>query len=138
MGRILAIDYGLKRCGLAVTDPQRIIASPLDTVPAENILPFLDAYFRREQVDILVVGLPVNTDGRDTQSTGSVRAFIDQLRKRYPELEVHTEDERFTSKIAFQAMIAGGVRKKDRRDKAMVDKLSATIILQSFLERTGR
>ena len=134
MARILAIDYGLKRTGLAVTDPSQIIASPLDTIPTHTAVEFLQKYVATEQVEQIVIGMPKNLDNQDTNSTPFVRSFIDLLKKKLPAVEIFQVDERFTSKIAFQAMIDGGMKKKDRRKKENVDKLSATIILQSFLE----
>lgn len=134
MARILAIDYGTKRTGIAVTDPLQIIASPLDTFPTHTVIDFLQKYVAAEQVEQIAIGMPKNLDNKDTQSTPFVRSFINLLRKKIPAVEIFEVDERFTSKIAFQAMIDGGMKKKDRRKKENVDKLSATIILQSFLE----
>jgi putative Holliday junction resolvase len=133
MGRILAIDYGLKRTGIAVTDLLRIIATPLETVPSEDILTFLKSYLEKESVDEFVVGMPKTLKNEDSENAPRVRAFIEELKKTFPEKTVHLADERFTSSMAKQAMIDGGMKKKDRRDKANVDKISATIILQSFL-----
>lgn len=137
MGRLLAIDYGLKRVGLAVTDPLRIIASPLDTVATHQIVQYLTDYCQREPVDAFVVGLPKKLDNSDTHATQPVRAFVRQLEKKFPHQPVHLHDERFTSKMALDAMIAGGTSKKYRRQKENVDKVSATIILQSYLEATS-
>ena len=134
MGRILAIDYGTKRVGLAVTDPLKIIATALDTVPAQEILPYLQQYIDREGVELLVVGLPKKLSSEDTNNTAPVKAFVKQLEKAFPKIPVVLVDERFTSKIALDTMIAGGTKKKDRRDKARLDKISATIILQSYME----
>ena len=133
MGRILAIDYGLKRVGLAVTDPLRIIASPLDTVATHHIISYLEDYCKQELVDLFVVGLPKNLDNSDTHATQPVRAFTRQIEKKFPRQSVHLHDERFTSKMALEAMIAGGTSKKYRRQKGNIDKVSATIILQSYL-----
>ena len=138
MGRILAIDYGLKRTGLAVTDPLKIIASPLETVSTEALMPWLKRYVALESVKIIVVGLPRKLDQSPTHTTEAVAQFIRELKKAFPEITIDQEDERFTSKIAQQSMIAGGMKKKDRREKANVDKISAAIILQSYLERTQR
>ncbi len=134
MGRILAIDYGLKRTGVAVTDPLKIIASPLDTIPSKDILTFLKNYVAKEAVELIIVGMPKDLQNRDTHGTEPVKKFIAQLAHQLPDLPVKTADERFTSKMAFQTMIDGGMKKKDRKLKGNVDKLSATIILQSYLQ----
>lgn len=134
MGRILGIDYGLKRVGLAVTDPLQIVASPLETVATSQILAYLQQYCQNEPVEAFVVGFPKNLDNTDTHATQPVRKFTDQLRKKF-EQPVYLEDERFTSKMALDAMIAGGTSKKYRRQKGNIDKVSATIILQSYLEK---
>jgi putative holliday junction resolvase len=120
---------------LAVTDPERIIASPLDVVATENLVPFLEEYFRKEKVDIIVLGEPKNLQGNDTDTSIRVRELYRHLKKKFLGVEIHLIDERFTSKIALDTMIQGGMKKKDRRNKGNVDKISATIILQSFLER---
>lgn len=134
MGRILAIDYGTKRTGLAVTDPLQIIASPLDTIRTFQVITFLQKYHAEENIERFVIGMPKDLMNRDTDSTGFVRTFINLLKKNFPDLQIHQVDERFTSKMAKQAMIDGGMKKSDRRIKGNVDKLSATIILQSYLE----
>jgi putative Holliday junction resolvase len=134
MGRILAIDYGRKRTGLAVTDPLRIIATPLDTVPTNELLPYLAAYMKKETVDEFVVGMPKTLMNEDSEIAPLVRVFVEELKKIYPDKKVNLADERFTSSMAKQAMIDGGMKKKDRQVKANVDKISATIILQSFLQ----
>ncbi|WP_205500350.1 Holliday junction resolvase RuvX [Rufibacter psychrotolerans] len=134
MGRILAIDYGVKRVGLAVTDPLQIIASGLDTVHAKDVLTFLAQYCQKEEVDEFVVGMPKHLDGNDTNNTQHVVGFVRKLQKQFPGKKVVTHDERFTSRMAFQTMIDAGIGKKARADKATVDKISATIILQSYLE----
>ncbi|WP_420152221.1 Holliday junction resolvase RuvX [Siphonobacter sp.] len=134
MARILAIDYGTKRVGLAVTDPLQLIATALETVHSKDVMNFLKAYCQRESVEAFVVGMPTNLDGTDTSNTPHVRGFIRLLRKSFPETPVHEHDERFTSVMALQALISMGTTKKDRRDKGVVDRVSATIILQSFLE----
>ncbi len=134
MSRILAIDYGAKRTGLAVTDPLGIIASPLDFVPSHTLEDFLVKYFEKEPVDKVVIGMPKNTDGSDTNATSLVQAFVNRFKKVFPMKELILHDERFTSKMALDAMIAGGMSKKNRREKGNVDKVSATIILQSYLE----
>jgi putative holliday junction resolvase len=134
MGRILAIDYGLKRTGIAVTDVLRIIATPLETIPTDDLLKFLSTYLQKEGVDEFVVGMPKTLTNEDSENAPRVRAFVEELKKTFPDKPVYLADERFTSSMAKQAMIDGGMKKKDRRDKANVDKISATIILQSFLE----
>lgn len=136
MGRILAIDFGLKRTGLAVTDSLKIIANGLETVPTHTLISFLESYFKKEIVDEVVIGMPKNLDNSDTDSTAGVRIFIKSFKKKFSGLPLHEHDERFTSKLAMQAMIAGGMSKKDRRQKGNVDRVSATIILQSFMEAT--
>ena len=133
MGRVLAIDYGNKRVGIAVTDPLKLIATPLDTVHAKDVLDFLKAYTQKEEVEAIVVGMPKNLDNNPTDVTSAVVGFVRKLKKELPAIPVFTVDERFTSKMAFQAMIDGGLKKKDRRNKETVDKVSATIILQSYL-----
>ena len=134
MGRILAIDFGLKRTGLAVTDSLKIIANGLETVPTHTLISYLESYFKKEAVDEVVIGMPKNLDNSDTDSTAGVRIFIKSFKKKFPEVAMHEHDERFTSKLAMQAMIAGGMSKKDRREKGNVDRVSATIILQSYME----
>lgn len=133
MPRILAIDYGAKRTGLAVTDPVGIIATPLDFISSHTLEDFLGNYFKKEEVSKVVIGMPVNTDGSDTNATAIVQAFINRFRKVFPSMELILHDERFTSKMALDAMISGGMKKKERRKKGNVDKVSATIILQSYL-----
>ena len=133
MGRIMAIDYGKKRTGLAVTDPLRIIATPLDTVATSELISYLGVYMKKETVDEFVVGMPKTLKNEDSEIAPLVRAFVEELKKVYPEKKIHLADERFTSRMAMQAMIEGGMKKKDRQIKGNVDKISATIILQSFL-----
>ena len=137
MGRVLAIDHGGKRTGLAVTDPLRIIASALDTVPTAEVLAYLEAYLACEEVDGFVVGLPMGLDGRPTDATAGVEAFLKQLRKAFPGKWVETVDERFTSSLAKQAVLQSGIGRKARRDKAQLDRISATIMLQDWLTRKG-
>jgi putative Holliday junction resolvase len=134
MGRIMAIDYGRKRTGLAVTDSLRIIATALETVPTTQLISFILAYTKREVVDEFVVGMPKTLKNEDSEIAPLVRVFVEELKKTFPEKPIHLADERFTSSMALQAMIDGGMKKKDRRDKGNVDKISATIILQSFME----
>jgi len=133
MGRILAIDYGKKRTGIAVTDPLRIIATPLDTIVTHDLLKYLIAYLKKETVDEFVVGMPKTLLNQDSEIAPLVRTFVEELKKTFPEKTVHLADERFTSQMAMRAMIDGGMKKKDRQVKGNVDKISATIILQSFL-----
>lgn len=137
MGRILAIDFGLKRTGIAVTDPLKIIATPLETVPTDNLINWLKAYLAKEKVERLVVGMPVNLDQSDTHNTRPAKKFVEQLKHHFPGFPISLEDERFTSKIAQQTMVMGGMKKKDRREKSNVDKISASIILQSYMARSG-
>jgi putative Holliday junction resolvase len=133
MGRIVAIDYGTKRVGIATTDPLQMIASPLDTVHAKDVINFLKDYSAKEAIESFVVGMPKNLQNEDTNATIHVRQFVVVLKRTFPEHEVHLVDERFTSKMALQTMIAGGTKKKDRAKKENLDKISATIILQSYL-----
>ena len=133
MGRIVAIDYGLKRVGMAVTDPLRLIATPLTTISTVDTLDFLSSYIAQEEVDILVVGLPKRLNNQDSRMTAVATKFIQVLQKTFPSQQILAHDERYTSKIAAASMIEGGFKKKDRRNKPHLDKLSATIILQSFL-----
>lgn len=135
MGRIVAIDYGGKRTGLAVTDPLQIIATALETVPSSEVLAYLKKYAIAEEVDAFVIGDPKNLDGSATDATSLVKTFILKLENAFPDKKVHLIDERFTSKMAVQSMIASGTKKKDRRVKGNIDKISATIILQDFMSR---
>ena len=134
MSRILSIDYGRKRVGIAVTDPLQIIATGLTTVHSKDIFDYLDKYIKQEEVEKIVVGYPKTLKNKASESIIYINPFIKKLIKRYPKIEVDIFDERFTSKMAFQAMIDGGLKKKDRRKKEIVDKISAVIILQSYLE----
>jgi len=134
MPRILAIDYGAKRTGLAVTDSLQIIASPLDMVYTHKLEEYLKNYFSTEDVEKAVVGMPKNTDGSDTNATVLVQAFINRFRKVFRDMQLVLHDERFTSRLAFNAMMTGGLKKKSRQNKGIIDKVSATIILQSYLE----
>ena len=135
MARILAIDYGLKRVGIATTDPLQIIASPLETVKEHELLTFLKSYLAREKVETIVVGLPKNLQNKDTDSTQAVRKVVQKIKNLFPHILVELEDERFTSKIALNAMLVGGTKKSERRKKENVDKISAAVILQSYLNR---
>ena len=136
MGRVLAIDYGMKRTGIAVTDPLRIIATPLETVLTHTLLAFLKAYAAKEPVDEFVIGMPRTLQNEDSDLAPHVRKFIIAVKAAFPNKSVHEVDERFTSSIAKRAMIEGGMKKKDRQVKGNADKISATLILQSFLDRT--
>ena len=135
MGRILGIDYGKKRIGLAVTDPLQIFASPLKTITTGEFDNFLAGYEKTEQIDEFVIGFPVKLNNEPSESVKYINPFIKRLEKSYPGKKIHLVDERFTSGMAFRAMIEGGVKKKARQDKGMVDKISAAIILQSFLDK---
>lgn len=135
MGRILAIDYGQKRCGLAVTDPLKLIAHALETVPTANLDAYLADYLRREAVETVVVGLPLQMDATPSESTRYIEPFVKRFRKQYPQIPVERVDERFTSKMAFQTMLDAGLKKKKRRDKGLVDALSATLILQTYMQK---
>ncbi|MDQ3535030.1 MAG: Holliday junction resolvase RuvX [Bacteroidota bacterium] len=138
MGRVVAIDYGTKRVGLAITDPLKIIASPLETIHSKDVIEFLKQYDEKEGIEAFVVGMPKNLNNEDTNNSKQVRHFLNLLNKKFPNIPLHLQDERFTSKIALDAMIAGGMKKKDRRNKSNIDKISAVIILQSFLENKYR
>lgn len=135
MGRIIAIDFGLKRTGLAVTDPLKIIGSPLETIPSSDLFQWLKAYFAREPVERIVVGMPSRLDQSDTHITHDVVKLIEKLKGSFPNIPVTEIDERFTSKLAMQSMVMGGMKKKDRQKKENVDKISAAIILQSYLDQ---
>ena len=135
MGRIMAFDYGKKRIGVAVTDPMQMIANALDTVSPNEVYAFLDKYLATEPVDMFVVGLPKKMNNDASDSMRQIEPFVRSLKHKYPTIPVEMYDERFTSVLAHQAMLAGGVKKKERREnKELVDRVSATIILQSFLE----
>ena len=133
MSRILAIDFGTKRIGLAVTDPDQIIATPLDTVENPKIHNFLQDYFSQEKVELIVVGFPERSDGSQSEIHEKILTFVQKLQEKFNK-KVILFDERYTSKLAFQAMIDGGLKKKKRRDKAMIDRISATILLQDYLK----
>ena len=134
MGRILAIDYGTKRTGLAVTDPLRIIATALETVQTSDLIEFLKKYFQKEGVDEVVIGMPKQLNNQDSETAPTVRKFVELFKNTFPEKPIHLADERFTSSIAHRTMIDGGMSKKNRQVKGNVDKISATIILQSYME----
>jgi putative Holliday junction resolvase len=135
MGRIMAIDYGTKRVGIAVTDSSRIIATGLKTVSAKDIISFLKEYFSKEQVDCLVLGEPKKLDNTPSDSAKYVEQFLVSLKKNFPDLKIERIDERFSSQMAFQTMIDSGLKKKDRQNKELVDEISATILLQSYMEK---
>lgn len=137
MDRIVGIDYGRKRVGVAVSDPLGVFASALETVQAAKIIEYLELYSEKEHVVRFVVGCPINMDGKPSEAAADVDIFLKRLAKKFPYVPVSLEDERFTSVLAHRAMIDGGMKKKDRRDKASVDKISAAIILQSWLDRNG-
>ena len=135
MARIVGIDYGRKRTGIAATDPLHIIASGLETVATGEVEKWLEQYIAVEPVERIVVGCPIMLDGSESATmTRYVQPFVNRLKNKYPDISVEIFDERYTSKLAVRAMIDGGMKKKDRRDKANIDKLSATILLQSYLE----
>ena len=135
MGRILAIDYGSKRVGLAVTDPLRLIASGLAAVHSKDLISFLEDYFKKEAVDIIVVGEPKTLQNTQSDSARFIEPFVTHLRKKFPDKKIDRLDERFTSSMAHQVMLQGGLKKKDRRDKEKVDVISAIIILQDYMSR---
>jgi putative Holliday junction resolvase len=135
MGRILGIDFGTKRIGLAVTDPLQIFASPLKTVRNHEFDDFINEYVKTESIEEFVIGYPVTLNNKASESVKYIKPFIKKLKKLFPGIPVNQVDERFTSGMALKTMIEGGVKKKERRDKAMVDKISASIILQSFLDK---
>ena len=133
MGRIMAIDYGKVRTGLAVTDPVRIIATALTTVETPTLLPYIKEYCAREEVDIFVVGVAKQMDGSPSESMQYIEPFVARLAEAFPDKEIARVDERFTSKMAFQTMIDSGLRKKQRRNKGMIDQIAATLILQTYM-----
>jgi len=135
MPRILAIDFGTKRTGLAVTDTLQIIATGLTTVDTNSIFEYLEKYIGKEPVELFVVGEAKNLDGTEAQSTPAINGFINSLKNKFPGIPIEQEDERFTSKMAFQTMIDSGLNKTKRRDKKLIDEISAVIILQSYMQR---
>lgn len=138
MDRILGIDYGRKRVGVAVSDPLGIFASPLDTVPAAKIIDYIKKYAEKETVARFVVGYPMNMDNTPSEAAADVDVFLKNLAKNFPSIPVSLEDERFTSVLAHRAMIEGGMKAKDRRDKTSVDRISASIILQSYMDKNNK
>ncbi|HEX4957573.1 MAG TPA: Holliday junction resolvase RuvX [Lacibacter sp.] len=138
MPRIICIDYGGKRTGIAVTDPLQIIATGLTTIDTKDFIKFLKDYFSKEPVEKIIIGMPLNMDDTATHATPLVENAIKQLKKHFPNMPVETVDERFTSKMAKDAMLEMGLRKKQRRDKKLVDEIAATIMLQEYMERSTR
>lgn len=138
MGRILGIDYGNKKIGLALTDPLKIFASPLTTIKSEEFESFINNFLKTEQIDAFVVGYPVTLNNKPSESVKYLDPFLKRLGKQFPGKPVHLIDERFTSEMAFRVLIDGGVKKNERRNKMLVDKISAAIILQSFLDKDKR
>ncbi|MBC7867011.1 MAG: Holliday junction resolvase RuvX [Gloeobacteraceae cyanobacterium ES-bin-316] len=134
MARILSIDYGGKRTGIAVTDPMQIIATGLTTIASHELIPFLKKYCMQEQVELIIIGLPKNLDDSDTHGTPLAEAAIKRLKKEFPQMPIVTVDERYTSKMAKEAMLQMGMKKKDRRDKKLVDEIAATIMLQEYMQ----
>ncbi|MFN5629678.1 MAG: Holliday junction resolvase RuvX [Bacteroidota bacterium] len=132
--RIISVDYGSKRCGIAVSDPLCMIANPLETVDTPNLFNFFDTYFKSNQVKTILVGMPKHLDGNLNDLEKHILNFIKQFAQKYPAIKVERLDERFTSKMAFQAMIDGGLKKKDRQNKSTIDRVSAAILLQNFLD----
>lgn len=135
MQRILAIDYGLKRTGIAVTDEMQIIASGLTTIPSETAIAFLKEYFNKEKVEKVLIGEPKQMNGQPSESIVIIEKFVSLFRASFPDMKIERVDERFTSKMAFQVMIDSGLKKKQRQNKALVDEISATIMLQDYLSR---
>jgi len=138
MGRIIAIDYGYKRTGLAVTDALKLIAGGLTTLPGSRVISFLKEYIQKEEVELFLLGEPRQMNYQPSENMYRVEKFKEKLQETIPQIEVKMVDERFTSVLAHQAMLAGGLKKKERRNKELVDELSATIMLQSYLESTKR
>ncbi len=135
MDRMIGIDYGRKRVGVAISDPLGIFASPMETVASAKIIDYLKKYAENETIVRFVVGYPVNMNGKPSEAAADVDAFLKNLKRNFPQIPVELEDERFTSVLAHRAMIDGGMKYKDRRDKASVDKISAAIILQSYIDK---
>ena len=135
MGRVVALDYGKKRTGIAVTDPLQLIASGLTTIATHELLDFLKQYLEEEDVVRFIVGEPKQMDYTPSEAEMYIAPFLNRLKKTFPNVPIERQDERFTSKMAFQSMIDGGLKKKQRRNKALIDEISATIILQAYLNR---
>ena len=138
VGRIMAFDVGKKRVGLAVSDPEQIIANGLTTLLIHEVLPFLKTYMLKENIELFVVGYARQSTGEDSESMKYIRPFVNSLKNKFPDIPIKWVDERYTSQLAFQTMIDGGLKKMARRNKAMVDKISATIILQSYMESRNK
>jgi putative Holliday junction resolvase len=134
MGRIMALDVGQKRVGVAITDEQKIIATGLDTIPTQEIFVFLEQYLASEEVETIVIGDPRQKDNSQSPSARFIEPLVNKINKKYPDLKVERYDERYTSKLAFRTMIESGISKKNRQNKSLIDKISATIILQSYME----
>jgi putative holliday junction resolvase len=134
MGRIMALDYGTKRTGVAVTDPFKIIASPLTTIASSDLRPWLKLYFEKEVVERIIIGLPFALDGTDTHATKPVRDMVRLLKKDFPHIPIETVDEQFTSKMAVQTLVASGLKKKERQNKKLIDQTAAAIMLQDYLQ----
>lgn len=134
-GRIMAIDYGLKRTGIAVTDEMQLIATGLTTIPSETAIAWLQSYFAKEKVEKVIIGIPKQMNNEPSQSAPLVAAFTEKFKTAFPDMPIEGIDERFTSKMAFQSMIDSGLKKKQRQNKALVDEISATIMLQDYLSR---
>jgi putative Holliday junction resolvase len=137
MARILSIDYGLRRTGIAVTDPLKIIATGLTTIESSGLISFLKEYLKKETVELILIGEPKNLDNSDTHATLPVNLIIQKLQKEFPFISITKIDERFTSKMASRAMVDMGMKKRKRRNKALIDEIAATILLQEYLERAG-
>ncbi len=135
MARIICIDYGGKRTGLAVTDPFKMIATALTTVSTKELIPYLENYFKSEAVELILIGEPLNLDDSATHATPLVAAAIKKLTNAFPNIPIQKVDERYTSKMAVRAMVEMGMKKKDRRDKANIDQIAATIMLQEYLQQ---
>lgn len=135
MGRIIGVDYGSKRIGLAVTDPLKMFASPLTTVSPSEFDNFIKDYLKESEIEAFVIGYPVKMNNEPGETVNFINLFIKKLKKTYPEKRIYLEDERFTSQMALRIIVDGGVKKMNRRDKSIVDKISASIILQSFLDK---
>ena len=138
MSRIMALDYGLKRTGIAVTDQLKIIATGLTTVDSKELISFMKKYFSQEPVELIIIGEPKNWDDSDTHGTQPVRQIVKQLEKEFPNIPIEMVDERFTSKLASQAMVQMGLKKKDRQNKRIIDQVAATIMLQEYLQSVNR
>lgn len=138
MGRILAIDFGTKRCGIAVTDQLQLIASGLTTVPTGELMSFLSEYLRFEDVETVVIGEPRQKDGSSSAVETEIQSFLKSFSASFPNLKLVRADERFTSKMAFQSMIHSGMKKKKRQEKGLIDEISATLILQGYLQKTNK